>query len=56
MTADDNWAPPFASPESERATTAAGLPASERQAYLDGLPPVTDEMRDRPWYAGEVIA
>ena len=47
----EHWAPLYSSPESERATTAAMLPASERQAYLDSLPPVTQEERDRPWYA-----
>ena len=44
----DNWAPLFSSPEAERAHTAAMLPAGERQAYLDSLPPVTQEMRDLP--------
>lgn len=46
-----NWAPPFSSPEAGRATTAAMLPHAERQAFLDSLPPVTQEMRDAPWYA-----
>jgi hypothetical protein len=47
----DNWAPLFSSPEAEQAHTAMMLPAGERQAYLDSLPPVTQEMRDRPYYA-----
>ena len=46
----DNWAPLFSSPEAEQAHTAAMMPAGERQAYLDSLPPVTQEMRDRPYY------
>jgi hypothetical protein len=46
----ERWAPLFSSPEAERAHTAATLPASEREAFLASLPPVTDEMRNRPCY------
>ena len=46
-----NWAPLFSSPEEEQPHTAMMLPAGERQAYLDSLPAVTQEMRDRPYYA-----
>ena len=43
------WAPLYFSPESERATFgAAMLPASERQAYLDSLPPVEAPRKARP--------
>ena len=35
-------------PEAEQAQTAAMMPAGERQAYLDSLPPVTQEMRTAP--------
>ena len=46
----DNWAPLLSSPEEEQAHTAMLLPTGERQAYLDSLPAVTEEMRDRPYY------
>jgi hypothetical protein len=53
MTAPDPqaWAPPYSSPEAERADVAATLPKAEREAFLASLEPITDEWRNRSYYA-----